>query len=549
MQAHTVARRLAITLGMGLLAASPPAAAEEKVDVATIALIRAEAEQHSQVMDIASWLTDFYGPRLTGSPNTKAAADWAVTTMRTWGLTNVHLERWDPYDSGVMSESWGPLDRGWANERFAFRAISPNPFVINAAPSPWSPDAGGRVIGPAIRFDARSFADLKRYAGKLKGAFFLMDPALPTPAHFEPQASRLTDAELNAMAIGQVQRPRQPAIPPRPSTLQPSEAELIRYDPTAESAARHWLISEGVAALLYRAPGDGGTIAMAGSAVCSRKKGASDELPTIKVSAESYGRLVRIVERNIPITLELDMKNTFYDEPGVSNIIGEIPGNDPKLKDEIVMIGAHFDSWTFGTGATDDGAGSAVMLEAVRILKALHLQPRRTIRIALWTGEEQGALGSNAYVQRHLRDWFRFSRGESGATKAEYDTVSVYFNLDAGTGKIRGIHEQGNAAVGPIFDAWMGPFKDDGMKTVAPSDIGGGDNLAFVRVGLPGFGFIQDPIEYGTRTHHTSADVYERLQPDDMRFNAAVLASFAWQAAQRDDKLPRPASSRRPVRN
>jgi Zn-dependent M28 family amino/carboxypeptidase len=258
-------------------------------------------------------------------------------------------------------------------------------------------------------------------------------------------------------------------------------------------------------------------------------------MPWVIVGAESYGRVVRILEKNIPISLELDMQNTFYDQPDVFNIIAEIPGTDPKLKDEVVMLGAHLDSWTFGTGATDNAAGSAMLMEAMRILKALNVQPRRTIRIALWTGEEQGALGSKAYVAQHFRD----GKGESSTTKPEHETFSVYFNLDGGTGKIRGIFELGATAPGPIFDAWMVPFKEMGMRTVSPWDVGGGDDLSFKQVGLPSFGFIQDPIEYESRTHHSSADVFERIQPDDLRFNTAVLASFAWQAAQRDEKLPR----------
>jgi Zn-dependent M28 family amino/carboxypeptidase len=222
----------------------------------------------------------------------------------------------------------------------------------------------------------------------------------------------------------------------------------------------------------------------------------------------------------------------------VFNVIAEIPGSDPKIGDEVVMMGAHLDSWTYGTGATDDGAGVAVMMEAMRIFKTLNLHPRRTIRVALWSGEEQGALGSSAWVQRHLRDWAGKPQGNPSTTKPDYDKFSVYFNLDAGTGKIRGIFQQGNATVRPIFEAWMTPFNDQGMKTVSILDIGGGDNDSFGRVGLPNFGFIQDPIEYNTRTHHTSADVYERVQPEDLKFNAAVMAAFAWQAAQRDEKLP-----------
>ena len=502
----------------GSLANAPQVAAQEKVDLATIERIKTEVMQNSQVMDIVGWLTDVYGPRLTGSPNTKAASDWALATMRSWGLSNIHLE------------PWGPFDRGWMNEQFTFRAVAPRPFIINAVPSVWSPGTKGRVTGSAIRLDVHSFADLQRLAGKLKKAFLLMETARPTPAHFKPEAQRLTDARLDAMAAAQ------------PSSRQVQEVTEMRYNYVImeDPAARRWLVNEGVCALLFTAPGDGGTIQLAGRGTeGARKKNTPAELPLLKVSAESYGRIVRILEKNIPVTLELEMQNTFYNDPDVFNIIAEIPGTDQKLKDEVVMIGAHFDSWTFGTGATDNAAGSAMVMEAMRILKELNLQPRRTIRIALWTGEEQGALGSNAYIQQHLRDSVLPSQANRSATKSERDSFSVYFNLDGGTGKIRGILNVRNAGVRTIFDAWMRPFKEMGMKTVSSWDIGGGDQTAFESVGLPTFGFIQDPIEYETRTHHTSADVYERIQPEDLQFNTAVLASFAWQAAQRDEKMPR----------
>jgi carboxypeptidase Q len=490
-------------------------AAQEKVDVVTVKRIKTEVQQHSQVMDIVSWLSDVYGPRLTGSPNTQAAADWAVTTMRSWGLSNVHLE------------SWGPYARGWTSERFAFRVAAPRPFMINAVPAVWSVSTEGRLTGPAIRFDVHSFADMQRYAGKLHGAFLLIDPARPTPAHFEPLATRLSDAQLAILTA------------PEPSPhLASNEVVELRYTDKimGDPEARRWLMNEGVAAMLFNSSGDGGTIFITGnggSAWLDKKE--PNQLPIVKVSAESYGRILRILERNIPVTLELDMKNTFNDNPNVFNIIAEIPGTDPKLKDEVVMMGAHFDSWSYATGATDNAAGSAMLMEAMRILKALNLHPRRTIRIALWTGEEQGALGSAAYVAQHYRD----SKGKSSTTTSEYDTFSVYFNLDGGTGKIRGIFESGNTLPNQIFDAWMEPFNEMGMKTVSPWDIGGGDDNSFRGVGLPSFSFAQDAIEYESRTHHSNADVYERIQPDEMEFNTVVLASFAWQAAQRDAKFPR----------
>ncbi|MDB4907454.1 MAG: peptidase, partial [Gemmatimonadetes bacterium] len=303
-----------------------------------------------------------------------------------------------------------------------------------------------------------------------------------------------------------------------------------------DTTTLRWIQKQGVAAILL---GDashvGGDIGTNNGA--SRVKGAP-QVPTVHVSMESYGRIARMLEKQVPVSLELNMKNKFFPANATSfNVIGEIPGTDPALKDEVVMIGAHFDSWHSGTGATDNGAGSGVMLEAMRLLKTLDLHPRRTIRIALWTGEEQGLLGSAAYVRQHfgVRDTIGFP------ATAEQKKLAAYFNLDNGSGKIRGVYLQGLEANRPIFDAWMGPFKDMGMRTLTISNTGGTDHLSYVGVGLPGFQFIQDPLDYGNVTHHTNQDVYERLQPDDMKFNAAVVASFAWQAAQRDEKLPRPA--------
>ena len=294
---------------------------------------------------------------------------------------------------------------------------------------------------------------------------------------------------------------------------------------------------EGVAAILMGGRGGansvGGDIATDNGA--SRARGAP-QVPFVHVATESYGRIARMLERNVPVTLELDMQNKFYPEnTSEANVVGEIPGTDPALKDEVVMIGGHFDSWHSGTGATDNAAGSGVMLEAMRILKKLNLQPRRTIRIALWTGEEQGLLGSRAYVRQH----FGYTDSTGQHFTPEQAKFAAYFNLDNGTGKIRGVYAQSNPAVAPIFDAWMGPFKSMGMSTNTIGNTGGTDHLSFDAVNLPGFQFIQDPLDYSSRTHHTNQDVYERIQPDDMKFNAAVLAAFAWQAAQRDQKLPR----------
>lgn len=484
---------------------SRPESTLKDLDVDVINKVKAEALRNSEVMDTLSWLSDVFGARLTGSPSTEAAAEWAVKKLRSWGVDGAHVELWHGNKSG------------WQNERFMLRCVKPYPFAITAVPSTWSIGSKGRISGPAIRVDAHSFDDMqKRFTGQLKDAFLLIDPPLSTATSFKPHATRLTDAQLQALASGE--------SPPRPVRI-----DQVMYDPTADA---QWLVDQGTAAVLFVGPGDAGAISMSG-----RGGEARGQLPSVKVSTESYGRIVRMLEKQLPVTLEMEMENAFFDRAENPNVIAEIPGNDRAIGREVVMLGAHLDSWTFGTGATDDAAGVAVVMEAIRILKKSDAQPRRTIRIGLWTGEEQGKLGSQAYVEKHLHA--RREQAHVDPSDAHAEQVSVYLNLDGGTGQIRGIYTLGNRAAEPIFAEWMHAFNDPHMHTVSPLDIGGGDDLAFKVAGIPSFGFIQDPIEYESRTHHTSADVYDRLQPEDLKFNAAVLATFAWLAAQRDERMPR----------
>ncbi|MGH7522702.1 MAG: M28 family peptidase [Gemmatimonadales bacterium] len=526
--------------------------AQEKVDNATIERIISEEMNHSQVMDLMSWLSDVYGPRLTWSPNATRAGNWAMDQMKSWGLANVHEETWDT-----------PAGLGWENERFSMMAISPMPFIVEAVPRAWSASTRGTVTGPAAIVRAGCLDELKAdYPGKLKNAFVMAAPPADRPlADFAATAQRYTDEELATMAAAQPPAPggggrggRGGAAPPaaRSAVCQQefsrdSTAAAARGGRggrggfarpglnTSDSSTLRWMATQGVAAILLPdTRHTGGDIGTDNGA--SRAKGAP-QVPFVHVAQESYGRIARMVEKKVPVVLELNMQNRFFPENNKSfNIIGEIPGTDPQLKDEVVMIGAHFDSWHSGTGATDNGAGSGVMLEAIRLLKTLNLQPRRTIRIGLWTGEEEGLLGSAAYVRQHfgLRDSTGFH------PTAEQAKFAAYFNVDNGSGKIRGVYLQGIEAERPIFEAWMGPFKGMGMKTLTISNTGGTDHLSYIGVGLPGFQFIQDPLDYSKFTHHTNQDVCERLQPYDMKFNAAVVASFAWQAAQRDQKLPRP---------
>ena len=518
MHVSAVARRGAL-VAAALASLSGVLPAQEKVDVASIERIKAEEMSKSQVMDIMSWLTDVHGPRLTGSPITKAAGDWAVTTMKGWGLQNVHFE------------TWGPFGRGWTNEKFNFQATTPHAFPIVAAPRAWSASTNGKVTGAALFIRADSFADLQKLSGKLKGKFVMFDTLLDVKAHFAADGSRLTDEQLAGMAAAP---PPQPAAGRQGGAGRAGGPGAFRppFNVLRDTAVMRFLQKEGIAALLLRARGDGGVVFTDNGNPHNSKN--DPQLPVVHVAAESYGRIFRSLAKNIPVTLEMEMTNKFYDDdPNSFNVLAEIPGTDPKLKDEVVMIGAHFDSWHAGTGATDNAAGSAVMMEAMRLIQSLGLKPRRTIRIGLWTGEEEGLLGSRAYVRQHFQD--------STGVKPEQAKLAGYFNVDNGTGKIRGVYQQGNADVAPIFDAWMGPFKADGMKTLTISNTGGTDHLSFDGVGIPGFQFIQDGIEYGTKTHHSNADVYERIQADDMKWNSAVVAAFAWQAAQRDAELPRKA--------
>jgi len=508
--------RPAHVLAAALLLSAPALVAQERVDVPTIERIKTEAMDHSQIMDITSWLTDVHGPRLTGSPSAKAAGDWAVATMKGWGLTNPHME-W-----------WGPFGRGWSSERFSAQITAPVPAQLIAYPGAWSTGTNGSESGQVIRISMDSMSDLAAARGTVRGKWVIVQPPAELKPKFEPLAARYTDDQLAGMA----------AVVP-PTQAQQARRGMRNFGgprtgPNMTDERRKFLVEEGALGELRPGRGDGGTVFV--SATGSRAVDAPPSVPTIVLAAEHYGRIWRMLERKVPVTVEIESKVRFHDDNLNSfNIFAEIPGTDPKLKDEVVMIGAHFDSWQAGTGATDNAAGSAVMMEAMRILKKLDLKPRRTIRIGLWTGEEQGLIGSREYVSKHLA-----TRDSTGVHPTDqWGKFAAYFNVDNGTGKIRGIYQQSNPDVGPIFEAWMKPFNAGGMKTTTITNTGGTDHQAFDAVGLPGFQFIQDPVEYSTRTHHSNMDTYERIQEDDMKWNAAVLASFAWQAAQRDEKLPR----------
>ncbi len=476
-------------------------------DPAVIAKFQDEGWQHSRVMEVMGNLTDLYGPRLTNSPNIREAGEYAVKTLGAWGLSNVH------------QETWGPFGRGWSNELFEANVISPQHFPLIAYPKAWTPGTNGPITANAIYAKIEKEEDFSNYRGRLRGLFVLTAPMRVVEAQWEAPAHRLTDQELLEMA--------------QPRPLQPPDKALIerqRKEQEFNGKLLKFLTAEGAAAWLEPAPHDGGTITvMAGG---SRDPKDAPVLPRIAVDIENYGRILRTIERNIPVTLRIDVVNKFYDDNLDSfNIVAEIPGTDKP--DEVVMLGAHFDSWPSGTGATDNAAGSTVAMDAIRILKTTNVKMRRTVRLALWTGEEEGLLGSRAYVMAHFAD--RSSR----ALKPDHAKLSAYFNIDNGTGKIRGIYLQGNEAVRPIFEKWMEPFKQQGMTTLSARGTNGTDHVSFDEVGLPGFQFIQDPIEYETRSHHTNMDVYERIQAADLKQMAVIVASFVYMTANADELLPR----------
>jgi len=477
-------------------------------DAAAITRFREEESQHSQIMEVLENLTDVYGPRLTNSPNIREAAGYAVKTLNSWGLANVH------------EETWGPFGRGWSNEIFEANEIAPRQFPLIAFPKAWTSGTNGPVTAGAIIAKIEKEEEFAFYRGRLRGMFVLVAPLRTVEPQFDAPAHRFTDQELVDLA--------QPLPPQNP----PDKAALDRLRKQQEFGAKllKFLTDEGAAALLEPAAHDGGTITVLSGG--SRELNAPAILPRIAVDAENYGRIFRLLEKNIPVTLRINAANKFYDDNLDSfNIIAEIPGTDKA--DEVVMLGGHFDSWASGTGATDNAAGSAVVMEAMRILKASNAKMRRTVGLGLWTGEEEGLLGSRAYVQQHFAD------RKSMQTKPDFARLSAYFNVDNGTGKIRGFYLQGNESVRPVFEKWMEPFKPDGMTTLSARGTNGSDHVAFDEVGLPGFQFIQDPIEYETRTHHTNMDVFERIQAADVKQMAVIVASYVYMTANAAELLPR----------
>jgi hypothetical protein len=564
--------------------------------------IKEEGLNRSRVMETLSYLTDVIGPRLTGSPAMKWANEWTRDTLAAWGLENAHLE------------SWGEFGRGWSLTRFSAQVVTPQCIPLIAYPKAWSPGTNGPIVADVVLVEARTEADLARYKGKLKGAIVLTGTARTHTPRFEPLATRHTEQDLLAMAEGR--RPSRrgsgsgsgrsgaPSTPEKkeqdrtPAATATDAVNTGSGDSGSRSGGRdasvpgqgrgprgrgqydfarkrlRFLLEEGAALQVDTSPqGDGGTIFVTsasvpqpdstppsgtgGSRVAPWKKNAPRTLPQIVLASEQYNRLVRMIQQGASPRIEVDLAVQFHeDDTRGYNTIAEIPGTD--LKDELVMLGGHMDSWHSGTGATDNAAGVAVAMEAVRILKVLDLKPRRTIRIALWSGEEQDLLGSEGYVAAHFKkgrsSWTggggppgsgsESSSAEDAAPDPEYAKFSAYFNLDHGTGKIRGLYLQGNEAVRPIFREWLQPFRSMDATTLTPSSTSGTDHESFDDVGLPGFQFIQDWMEYHTRTHHSNQDVYDRIHSEDMQQAAVVMAAFVYNTAMRDEKLPRKPARR-----
>lgn len=485
----------------------------------------------SQVMTVLKMLTDVHGPRLTNSRGFINAAGYAKETLTNWGIQNVHFDMWSE-----------PFGRGWNIKSFSLQGFSNGHLPIIAYPKAWSPGVKGTVRSDVVFLDVRKEADLEKYKGKLKGKFVLISPRGIIKPGFERDASRLTDSVLLLLANASASEAYVP------------KAFQINTEPQ-RLAWLKWKLckDEGAVAVLEVSPGPkskDGTLMVHSATVPYpadtplRKrlqpymKGVPEILPQVVVATEHYNRMIRLLEAGEKVELSLSLEVEFMPEAPGFNIIGEIPGTD--LKDEVVMIGAHFDSWHSGTGTTDNGCGSAVMMEAMRLLKALNVSPRRTIRIALWGGEEQGLLGSRDYARRILGERMDSSYPyDSFNIKPAGDKFSVYLNSDLGNGRYRGIYTQGNEKVVPVFRAWLHPFYKLGASTVTLKNINGTDHLVFDAIGLPSFQFIQDPLEYGGRTYHTNMDVFDRVVEEDLKHNAVITAVFAWLAANRDELIPR----------
>jgi hypothetical protein len=520
---------LSVTLALVLSVLSVPVAAQNGAD--TLVRIRKEAMERSQIMKTMHMFTDLYGPRLTGSPNHKAAAEWAVKQMVAWGLENAHLEPWEFKHPG------------WANERLSAHLISPvkDPLVCEALA--WTPSTKGTVTADALQLilPERPSQDmltsfLASQKAKVRDRIVLIGKPATIGVNLNPPAKRQSD-EQAAQRYGLNARPfafptPSPTPTPAPNAPRPLSARQIDEQLDAFLKTNGALVRVNDAGREFRQI----------RAFNNRTFDVTKVVPTVVMSNEDFGRISRILNDGTQVVMEFNIVNRTYPEGATSyNTIGEIPGSDKA--DEVIMLGGHLDSWHAATGATDNAIGCAIMMEAARILKTLDIKPRRTIRVALWSGEEQGLLGSQAYVKQHF--------GSFEEKKPGYEKFGGYFNIDSGTGRVRGVSVFGPPEAASIMREILAPFKDDGVVGAVPTRsrrLGGSDNTSFNQAGLPGIGMGQDPIEYNSHTWHTNLDTYERILEEDVKKNAMVVAWSVYQLAMRDDLLPRLPAAEMPAR-
>jgi carboxypeptidase Q len=543
--------RLALSGALIVLAAfalATFAVAQERTDYNLIHAIREEAFEHSQVMDHLGYLTDRYGPRLTASPEFDEAAGWVMQRMKSWGLANVH------------TESWGPFGRSWSLKHYAVEMVEPRYSLLNAVPLAWSEPTGKPVTGEPVMAPfattpnnlRKTDEDFEKYKqewhGKLRGRVVLLNRPRTTAGETGTRVdlTRYTEAELANLAktpdptpkidirMEDVRIPEDPQDAQRYVASLPTEIRTELADRNREAGEKRdrFFVDEGAAAIFLEdaRSHDGMVFAEAAG---TRKAADHLSVPKFRVTEEHYNRIARLLEKKERVTLRIDLEAAVGDrDVNANNIVAEIPGG--AKKDEVVAIGAHFDSWHGGTGATDNGAGSAVMMEVMRVLSTLPVKMDRTVRILLWSGEEQGLLGSKAYVKEHFGDPLK------GVTTAEHAKLAAYFNLDNGSGRIRGVYLQGNDAARPFFErSLIGPFRDLGVTTISLRNTGGTDHLSFDDVGLSGFQFIQDPLDYSTVTHHSSMDTLDHVVAADLIQASAVIASVVAQEANAAEMMPR----------
>ncbi len=489
------------SLALALSTASSAQMITERVDLSAVQKIRDEGMNRSKINDLAAYLTDVIGARLTNSPGSRKANEWAAETFRSWGLANVKVEPWDT-----------TFGRGWEIVSYSGRILDPWTKPLDAYPQAWSGSTKGTITCAVVALDVRDTTDVAKYVGKIKGACVLRGAPVPIGPEFDPRDRRISLEDLLA--------------PPTPPPAAGQGGGVFGRLQAVNAAVTRLFRAEPPAAVLQASGWTYGIIRSGGHYDGrSARDSMYNPVPNLLLAHEQYGTLYRVAQRGLPVRVELNLQTRFLDDNRIpTNVIAEIPGTDKA--DEVVMLGAHFDSWHSGTGATDNGAGSVVMMEAMRILKTLGMPMRRTVRIGLWTGEEQGLIGSSRYLRIH---------------KDELPRISAYVNLDNGTGKIRGIWSQSNSAVVPIFEQILSPFRDMGVLAVRDGNTGGTDHQSFDRVGVPGFNFIQDPIEYSIRTHHSNVDTYERLVIDDLKQAATVIAWTVYHIANRDEMMPRKA--------